>query len=195
MGWRRIIARRRLSLLRKSVSGAIFSKPNWPRFAAMTDHSSAPSATVRPFPAGRTQAAERDDTVEIIRPDQFADRRAETRTECDDRGAMLFLSSQEVITCRILDQSPSGARVSFEAISRLPSEIWLIDLDTHSARRGSAAWSTPNRMGLKFNFVQTLVPGYPRPGRIPEAVFDAWLRLTGQEAPKAGDDGDVLFLD
>ena len=140
-------------------------------------------------------APARDDTVEIIRPDQFADRRAETRTECDDRGAMLFLSSQEVINCRILDQSASGARVSFEAISRLPSEIWLIDLDTNQVRRGAAAWSTPNRMGLKFNFVQTLVPGQPRPGRIPEAVYDAWLRLTGNEAPRDDDDGDVLFLD
>lgn len=154
----------------------------------MTDRSSPPSASARLAPV-------RDDTVEIIRPDQFADRRSETRTECDDRGAMLFLSSQEVINCRILDQSPSGARVSFEAISRLPSEIWLIDLETNLVRRGAAAWSTPNRMGLKFNFVLTLVAGQPRPGRIPEAVFEAWLGLTGNEAPKEDDDGDVLFLD
>ena len=158
----------------------------------MTDRSSSNPAHAHPF-----VVPERDDTVEIIRPDQFADRRAETRTECDDRGAMLFLSSQEVINCRILDQSPSGARVSFEAISRLPAEIWLIDLDTNSVRRGAAAWSTPNRMGLKFNFVLTLVPGQPRSHRVPEAVFEAWLRLTGNEAPKASDedDGDVLFLD
>ena len=161
----------------------------------MTDRSSPASAPVRPF-----VVPDRDDTVEIIRPDQFADRRAEPRTECDDRGAMLFLSSQEVITCRILDQSPSGARVAFEAISRLPSEIWLIDLDTNMVRRGAAAWSTPNRMGLKFSFVQALVPDQPRPARIPESVYDAWLRLSGNEAPKApeagDDDGDgVLFLD
>jgi hypothetical protein len=165
----------------------------------MTDRFPTATALARPY-----VVPERDDTVEIIRPDQFADRRAEPRMDCDDRGAMLFLSSQEVITCRILDQSPSGARVSFEAISRLPAEIWLIDLDTHSVRRGSAAWSTPNRMGLKFNFVQALVPHQPRPARIPQAVFDAWLRLTGNkappetphEAPEADDgDGDVLFLD
>ena len=156
----------------------------------MTDLAPSRTASVRPRPA-----ADRDDTVEIIRPDQFADRRSEPRTECDDRGAMLFLSSQEVINCRILDQSPSGARVAFEAISRLPAEIWLIDLDTNMARRGAAAWSTPNRMGLKFNFIQALVPGQPRPPRIPEPVFDAWLRLTGTEPPKPEDDGDVLFLD
>ena len=163
---------------------------------AMTDSSPTRPASARPF-----VAPERDDTVEIIRPDQFADRRSEPRTECDDRGAMLFLSNQEVINCRILDQSPSGARVSFEAISRLPSEIWLIDLDTNMVRRGAAAWSTPNRMGLKFNFVQNLKAGEPRPARIPEPVFDAWLRLTGNEPPQNpakpegdGDDG-VLFLD
>ena len=153
-----------------------------------------------PFPtasviARSVEASERDDTVEIISPDRFADRRAEPRSECDDRGAMLFLSSQEVITCRILDQSPSGARVAFDAISRLPAEIWLIDLDTHMVRRGAAAWSTPNRMGLKFNFIQTLIPGEPRPARIPEAVHDAWMRLTGNEPPQADNDDDVLFLD
>jgi len=63
-------------------------------------------------------------------------------------------------------------------------------------RRGAAAWSTPNRMGLKFNFIQTLIPGEPRPNRIPEAVHEAWMRLTGNEPPQAdNDDGDVLFLD
>ena len=165
----------------------------------MTQRSPATPASARPF-----IVPERDDTVEIIRPDQFADRRSEPRTECDDLGAMLFLSSQEIITCRILDQSPSGARVAFEAISRLPAEIWLIDLDTNMARRGAAAWSTPNRMGLKFNFIQALAPGQPRPARVPEPVYDAWLRLTGNEAPQDAsetaakpDDGDddVLFLD
>lgn len=158
----------------------------------MTDRSPASSASVRPFPAS-TDA--RDDAVEIIHVDPFADRRAEARTECDDCGAMLFLSSREVINCRILDQSPSGARVSFEAISRLPAEIWLIDLDTNNVRRGAAAWSTPNRMGLKFNFVQTLAPGQPRPDRIPEAVYEAWLGLTGNVAPTDDSDDDVLFLD
>lgn len=163
----------------------------------MNDQSPARPASARPSTAA-PEPAGRDGTVEIIRPkplaDPFADRRSEPRTECDDRGALLFLSSQEVVNCRILDQSPSGARVAFDAISRLPAEIWLIDLDTHMVRRGSAAWSTPNRMGLKFNFVQTLVPGQPRPARIPEAVHDAWMRLSGNAPPKA-DDGDVLFLD
>ncbi len=156
----------------------------------MTDHAPRFPAPARPF-----VAPERDDSVEIIRPDQFADRRSEPRVACDDRGAMLFLSSQEVINCRILDQSPSGARVAFDAISRLPSEIWLIDLDTSMVRRGAAAWSTPNRMGLKFNLVQALAAGQPRPPRIPESVYEAWLRLSGNAPPPAEDDGDVLFLD
>ncbi|MGZ3305285.1 MAG: hypothetical protein ACXU8U_05435 [Asticcacaulis sp.] len=134
--------------------------------------------------------------VEIIHPDQFADRRSEPRTRCDASGAMLFLSTHEIINCRILDQSPSGARVSFDSIGRLPEEIWLIDLSTNMVRRGQSAWSTPNRMGLKFNFVQTLVPGQPRPIRVPQEVYDAWLRLSGNAPPPPPeDDGDVLFLD
>lgn len=148
----------------------------------------APSQTiVRPPASG---------TVEVIQPADYVDRRAEPRTNCDDRGAMLFLSNNTMVTCRILDQSPSGARVAFDRVDNIPAEIWLIDLETHMVRRGASAWSTPTRMGLKFNFVQTLVPGEPRPARIPEDVFAAWLNLTGQTppAPKAPND-DVLFLD
>jgi hypothetical protein len=136
--------------------------------------------------------------VEIIQPSEF-ERRSEPRTNCDDRGALLFLSTDEVISVRIMDQSPSGARVSFDKIGNIPAEIWLIDLDTHMTRRGSAAWSTPTRMGLRFNFVQTLVPGQPRPAKVPQEVFATWLRLTGQapvEAPKPDeDDSDVLYFD
>ncbi len=148
----------------------------------------APSqTTVRPPASG---------AVEIIQPSDYVDRRSEPRTNCDDRGALLFMSSNALVTCRILDQSPSGARVAFDKVDDIPAEIWLIDLDSHMVRRGASAWSTPTRMGLKFNFVQTLVPGQPRPARIPEDVFSAWLKLSGQTppAPEAPDD-DVLFLD
>ena len=82
----------------------------------------------------------------------------------------------------------------------MPAELWLIDLDTNMVRRGSSAWSTPTRMGLKFNFVQTLAPGHARPAKVPEPVFEAWLKLSGQtQAEDARDDtsGDdnVFFLD
>lgn len=134
--------------------------------------------------------------VEIIQPVDYVDRRSEARTHCDSLGALLFLNSGNVMQCRILDQSPSGARVAFDSIGSIPAEIWLIDLDTHLVRRGASAWSTPNRMGLKFNFIQTLVPGQARPAKIPQSVFDTWLRLTGNkvETPKPSDD-DVLFFD
>lgn len=148
-------------------------------------------------PGARAQAqaqATRPSKVEIIQPDQYADRRAEPRVACDDRGALLFLSSNEIVQCRILDQSVSGARVAFDKINGLPAEIWMIDIDQHTARRGSAAWSTMNRMGLKFDLIQQLVPGGPRPPKVPEAVFDAWLRLTGKDAPPRDDD-DVLYFD
>lgn len=142
--------------------------------------------------------------VEIIQPADYSDRRSEPRAACDDRGALLFLSSQTVVQCRILDQSPSGARVAFENNSPIPAELWLIDLDTNMVRRGGSAWSTPTRMGLKFNFVQTLTAGQPCPAKVPQPVFDAWLRLSGQtpvEPPAAearddtsGDD-NIFFLD
>ena len=160
------------------------------------------TAPLRPAPASapetRFQAPARPDRVEIIQPEQYADRRAEPRFECDDRGALLFLSSNEVVQCRILDQSASGARVSFDKISSLPPEIWLIDLDRNSVRHGTAAWSTMNRMGLKFDLVQQLTPGTARPAKVPESVFDAWLRLSGHAPAKpAADDSDdgVLYFD
>lgn len=153
-------------------------------------------AATQKAPQGATQKVQ---GVEIIQPSEF-ERRSEPRTDCDDRGAMLFLSTDEVITVRIMDQSPSGARVAFDKIGNIPAEIWLIDLDTHMARRGGAAWSTPTRMGLRFNFVQTLVPGQPRPAKIPQDVYATWLRLTGQtpapQTPKPDeDDSDVLYFD
>ncbi len=61
-------------------------------------------------------------------------------------------------------------------------------------RRGTAAWSTLNRMGLKFDLIQQLAPGGARPAKVPEAVFAAWLRLTGAEPPRPADD-DMLYFD
>jgi len=138
------------------------------------------------------------DKVEIIQPDQYGDRRSEPRVSCNAHGALLLLSNNEVLNCRILDQSPSGARVAFDSLSHLPAEIWLIDLDTHMARRGSAAWSTPNKMGLKFNFVHTFVSGAPRPAKVPTEVFETYQRLTGDtQAPTdiKGADDNVLYFD
>ncbi len=149
-----------------------------------------PVGTRLPAHGPATQAGK----VEVIQPDQYSDRRAEPRVACDDRGALLFLSSNEIVTCRILDQSASGARVAFDKINGLPAEIWMIDLDQHMVRRGTAAWSTLNRMGLKFDLIQQLTPGGARPPKVPEAVFAAWLRLTGNEPPKPADD-DVLYFD
>jgi hypothetical protein len=138
-----------------------------------------------------------DNKVEIIMPEQYTDRRAEPRVSCDDRGALLLLSGYDIVQCRILDQSVSGARVAFESIERIPPEIWMIDLDSNMAKRGSAAWSTSNRMGLKFNFAMTLVPGAPRPVKVPKPVHDAWLKLSGTKAGPTTDDdnADVLYFD
>lgn len=151
-------------------------------------------------PRPATPSSSASAKAEVIQPAdyQYHDRRTEPRQDCDDRGALLFMSERQVITCRIMDQSPSGARIAFDNIGAIPAEIWLIDLDTHMARRGSAAWSTPTRMGLKFNFVQTLVPGQPRPARIPQDVFDVWMKLSGQikdPPPPESDGDDVLYLD
>lgn len=161
------------------------------------------SAPLRPAPAQapamRPQAPGMSDKVEIIQPEQYTDRRSEPRFDCDDRGALLFLSSNEIVNCRILDQSASGARVAFDRISNLPPEIWLIDLDRHTVRHGTAAWSTMNRMGLKFDLIQQLTADMARPAKVPQSVFDAWLRLSGHAPAKpatgtGGDDG-VLYFD
>lgn len=146
----------------------------------------------RPAPAKPAPAEE--NKVEIIMPSQYADRRAEPRFNCDNRGALL-LAEGRTVPCRILDQSASGARVSIGEMDRIPSELWLIDLDSHTVRRGSAAWSMANRMGLKFNFVQKLAAGQPRPAKVPEDVFAAWLKLSGQDEPPKDDGDDVVYFD
>ncbi len=155
------------------------------------------TAPQRAAPAGeraRDRTGERE-KVEIITPDQYTDRRSEPRQTCDGKGALLFLSSREIFTCRILDQSASGARVSMENVGNIPAEIWLIDLDTHIVKRGTAAWSMANRMGLKFNFIQNLVSGMPRPAKVPQEVYDAWLRLSNSAPPAPEPDDDALYFD
>ncbi len=134
--------------------------------------------------------------VEIITPNQYDDRRTEPRVQCDDRGAMLFLSSHQVITCRILDQSASGARVAMENLDHIPAEIWLIDLDAAMVKRGSSAWSMANRMGLKFNFIQKMSDDGKRPAKVPPEVFDAWLRLSkASNTPDADPEDGVIYFD
>ena len=153
-------------------------------------HRPAPLANaVSPAPA---QA--RPD-VEVITPNQYADRRAEPRIQCDDRGAMLFLSSHQIINCRILDQSISGARVAMDNLDHIPAEIWLIDLDAAMVKRGSSAWSMANRMGLKFNFIQKMTDDGKRPAKVPPEVFDAWVRLSKTTTPpdEAPEDGVIYF--
>ncbi|MFT4076499.1 MAG: hypothetical protein QM647_13320 [Asticcacaulis sp.] len=157
--------------------------------------SNAQALAARPAPAAARHEArtEARPTVEVIMPDQYADRRAEPRFQCDARGAMLFLSNEQMITCRILDQSASGARVAMENLDTIPSEIWLFDLDAAMAKRGSAAWTMANRMGLKFNFIQKMPDNNQRPAKIPANVHAAWVKLTNPE-PQAPDD-DVLYFD
>lgn len=134
--------------------------------------------------------------VEVIMPDQYADRRSEPRVQCDGRGAMLFLSSHQVINCRILDQSASGARVAMDNLDHIPSEIWLIDLDSGMVKRGTSAWSMANRMGLKFNFIQKMPDDGKRPAKVPPEVFDAWIRLSNPTpTPQEDPDDDVLYFD
>ncbi len=160
------------------------SSPN--RFAVRPNAAPAAPANTRPDMSNR---------VEIIMPAQYTDRRAEPRLECDDRGALLLMPSLQVVLCRILDQSASGARIAFDSIGDIPAEMWLFDLNENTAKRGSSAWSTASRMGLKFNFMLTLVPGEPRPVKIPQNVYDVWLKLTGIQAGPEEDDGDVLYFD
>ncbi|ESQ77232.1 hypothetical protein [Asticcacaulis sp. AC402] len=142
-----------------------------------------------------TERPNRSQKAEIIMPDQYADRRAEPRFACDDRGALLFLSTRQIVPCRIMDQSASGARVSLAAIGDLPAQMWLIDLDQNTVRCGTAAWAMPNRMGLKFSFVASLKPGEARPAKVPQEVYDAWKRLTDQKDPPDQADDDVVYFD
>ena len=159
--------------------------------------SSLNRIVVRPNAAPAAPAhtrPEMGEKVEIISPSQYSDRRTEPRIVCDDRGALLLMPGCHVVLCRVLDQSASGARVAFDGIGDIPAEMWLIDLGQNTVKRGSSAWSTANRMGLKFNFMQALIPGAPRPAKVPQNVYDAWLKVAGYAAGPDEDD-DVLYFD
>ncbi|WAC47521.1 PilZ domain-containing protein [Asticcacaulis sp. SL142] len=131
--------------------------------------------------------------VEIIQPyEMFTNRRNEPRFECNDRGCLLFLNSQQTIHCTILDQSASGAQVLFEEIGEIPAEVWLIDLDAHILRRGRSVWTMAHKMGLKFDFIEKLTPGKMPSPKVPRAVYEMWQRLNQPAPPK---DDDTFFLD
>lgn len=118
--------------------------------------------------------------VEIIAPyDQLLNRRSEPRFDCNGRGCLLFLSRGTTVPCRILNQSASGAQVLCDTIGEVPAELWLIDLDAHTAKRGKAAWISPHKMGLKFNLIQQLDANKPRPAKVPEDVYRVWADLSG----------------
>ncbi|MGA9658828.1 MAG: hypothetical protein WBQ60_06985 [Asticcacaulis sp.] len=140
--------------------------------------------------------AVRSPDVEIIMPDQYTDRRSEPRDARDGRGALLFLPDLDVVPCHILDSSPSGARVAVDKQIQIAPEIWLLDLDTATVKRGASAWSTSSRMGLKFNFIQKMPDDNVRPPKVPQPVFDAWLKLRHPPAAstKPSDD-DVIYFD
>lgn len=143
----------------------------------------------RPLPSGG--AGDRAEIIPV--KSMFDDRRAEPRYDCDDRGCLLFMGNNQIVPCRILDQSASGAKVQFQEDCKATPEIWLIDLDTHSVRRGQVAWSMPYRMGLRFNLILQLSKTDPKPSKVPQPVYDAWLKLiSGKDAPP---EDDVLFLD
>ncbi|ESQ81148.1 hypothetical protein AEYBE204_02100 [Asticcacaulis sp. YBE204] len=133
--------------------------------------------------------------VEIIQPyAQFSNRRSEPRFDCNDSATLFLLPSQAQVSCRVLNQSASGAQVIFESLPEVPAEIWLIDIKTHMVKCGTAAWSMTSKMGLKFSFLQRLDPAAARPARVPEAVYKAWRTLAGLD-PEPPVEDDVFFLD
>ncbi|MFT4089938.1 MAG: hypothetical protein QM645_04345 [Asticcacaulis sp.] len=170
---------------------------------ALTERPVSATAQSRPArrpesPALRPQSPQpnvrSDNGVEIIQPyDQFMNRRIEPRYDYNARGCLLFLSRNQTIPCQIVNQSASGAQVLYDTIGDVPAELWLIDLDANTAKRGSAAWTTPHKMGMKFNLVQILGDGTQRPPKVPEDVYRVWLSLSNTGKDKGSD--DVVFLD
>ncbi|MEI9904511.1 MAG: hypothetical protein WDN06_11440 [Asticcacaulis sp.] len=84
----------------------------------------------------------------MIQPDQYSDRRAEPRVACDDRGALLFLSSNEIVSCPHprpvgfrragglrQDQRPAGGNLD----DRPGTSTWCGGARRHGRR--STAWA------------------------------------------------------
>jgi|GEM_PF-925101 len=133
--------------------------------------------------------------VQVIQPfEQEMNRRAEPRFDCNDHATLLLLSDGQEVSCRIVNQSASGAQVLVQDMPAQVQQLWLIDTGANTVRFGSPVWTIPHKMGLKFSFVQKLDPAASRPQRVPVAVWNTWRRLAGLDLPaKTGE--EVLFVD
>jgi hypothetical protein len=116
-----------------------------------------------------------------------SDRRGEPRQDCDIKGCLLFVSEQKIYDCHILDQSACGAKILVETRDKIEDELWLIDCESRVLKRGRPVWVRANILdlkilGLRFNLIQTLKTQDEKPSKVPQAVYNAWKRLTSDEA-------------
>jgi len=58
----------------------------------------------------------------------------------------------ELVTCRIVDVSATGARLELDGADSLPdSFVLIISYDRHLRRHCSVVWRSPTAVGVEFN--------------------------------------------
>ena len=154
------------------ANAVIFRDPNQRR---MTNSKNSQSSHNMTSPS--------KDSVEIIvPPSPYTDRRVEPRFKAHGKAYMVLTEDSDVVACLVIDQSLTGAKIQFSALKKAPQTLWLIDDKSPIVRQGSPAWISRVQMGLKFSLIQELSINGPCPPKVPQFVFETWLKIKNQPA-------------
>jgi hypothetical protein len=91
------------------------------------------------------------------------ERRLEPRVVADAAGLIVFARHAPMLKCRIVDRSPSGARVRISYRRPLPDRVTLIDPEIGASFEALVVWRHPPCIGLAFVSRRALRAG-PRRG-------------------------------
>jgi hypothetical protein len=94
---------------------------------------------------------------------QPEERRLEPRVVADAPGLIVFARHAPMLKCRIVDRSPSGARVRVSHRRPLPDRVTLIDPEIGATFEALIVWRHPPFVGLVFLCRRALRAG-PRRG-------------------------------
>jgi hypothetical protein len=111
---------------------------------------------------------------------QPEERRLEPRVVADDAGRIVFARHAPMLKCRIVDRSPSGARVRVSYRRPLPDRLTLIDPQIGATFEALIVWRHPPFIGLVFLSRRALREG-PRRGWLGQltrvgALLQGWAR-------------------
>jgi len=119
----------------------------------------------------------------------YMERRSEVRYKADKPVDILFMPQNLLKRGRLVDQSATGAKITFDMIDTPPQFVWFIGVMDHTVKYAKVAWCLNNAMGLKIEFVKKIDLEAPLDLHVPIEVYEAYLSLL----PRI--EGDNQYLD